>query len=230
MLHHDDLLPATRGRIIAIIRRGHATVDDIATELELTGNAVRAQLANLERDGVIRVAGTRRGVTRPAQTYEVTPQVEQLLSRAYVPMLTELVGVLAETQSEGQFDAIMRETCRRLARDLTGTPAGGPLRDRAETASQLMNRELGAAVRVEHAPAAGHAQVRVDREVVGEADEQVLAVRVDAADRLAFQPLRPAVAAEARVQRLERVRDVAFEDRPDAVRGVVDRVALGHLH
>jgi len=149
MLHHDDLLPATRGRIIAIIRRGHATVDDIATELELTGNAVRAQLANLERDDVIRVAGTRRGVTRPAQTYELTPQVEQLLSRAYVPMLTELVGVLAETQSEGQFDAIMRETCRRLARDLTGTPAGGPLRDRAETASQLMNRELGAAVHVE---------------------------------------------------------------------------------
>ena len=43
------------------------------------------------------------------------------------------------------------------------------------------------------------------------------------------QPLGPAVAPEARVRRLERVRDVALEHRPDAVRRVVDRVALGHL-
>ena len=34
--------------------------------------------------------------------------------------------------------------------------------------------------------------------------------------------------AEARVQRLERVGHVALEHGPDAVRGVVDRVALGH--
>ena len=56
----------------------------------------------------------------------------------------------------------------------------------------------------------------------------MLAVGVDRADRLAFQPLGPAVAAEARVQRLERVRARGLRGRPDAVRGVVDRVALGH--
>ena len=48
---------------------------------------------------------------------------------------------------------------------------------------------------------AGHAQVRVDRQVALEAQEQVLAVRVDRVHRPAGQPLGPAVAAEARVRR-----------------------------
>ena len=89
-------------------------------------------------------------------------------------------------------------------------------------------RAGGAAAGVEHAPRAGHAQVRVDRQPALEAQEEVLAVRVDRAHRLAGEPLGPAVAAEARVQRLERVGHVALEHGPDAVRGVVDRVALGH--
>ena len=46
--------------------------------------------------------------------------------------------------------------------------------------------------------------------------------------RAAGQPLGPAVGAEARVRRRELVGHVALEHRPDPVRGVVDRVALGH--
>jgi hypothetical protein len=68
----------------------------------------------------------------------------------------------------------------------------------------------------------------VDREVALEAQEQVLAVRVDGADRAAREPLRPAVAPEARVRRRDLVGHVALQDRPDAVGRVVDRVAFGH--
>jgi hypothetical protein len=70
----------------------------------------------------------------------------------------------------------------------------------------------------------------VDRQPALEAQEEVLAVRVDGAYRPAAQPLGPGVAAEARVRRLERVGNVPLEHGPDAVRGEVDRVALGHLH
>ena len=51
------------------------------------------------------------------------------------------------------------------------------------------------------APRAGHPQVRVDRQVAGEAQEQVLAVGGDRLDFAARQALRPAVLAEARVRR-----------------------------
>ena len=45
---------STRGRrIVALLRRATLTVDQIAGTLGLTGNAVRAHLATLERDGVV---------------------------------------------------------------------------------------------------------------------------------------------------------------------------------
>ena len=42
-------LASTRGQIVILLRQGHATVDDLATTLGLTDNAVRAHLAGLER-------------------------------------------------------------------------------------------------------------------------------------------------------------------------------------
>ena len=78
------------------------------------------------------------------------------------------------------------------------------------------------------APRARHAQVRVDDEPALEAQEQVLADRLDELDAAAGEALGPAVAAEARVRRLDRVGDVAGEHGADAQRRVVERVALRH--
>ena len=63
----------TRGRIVALLRRGERSVEELATALDLTDNAVRAQLTQLEHDGVVRVVGTRRDGTvgKPATLYGV---------------------------------------------------------------------------------------------------------------------------------------------------------------
>jgi predicted ArsR family transcriptional regulator len=45
---------STRGRIVALLRRTGLTVDELAQELGLTANGVRAHLATLERDGIVR--------------------------------------------------------------------------------------------------------------------------------------------------------------------------------
>src|SRR5690348_13934496 len=80
-----QLLDSTRGRIVAQLQRGPLAVDDIAAELELTRNAVRNHITAMERDGVVQRVGRRPGTTRPFQTYELTPEVDHLLSRAYIP-------------------------------------------------------------------------------------------------------------------------------------------------
>ena len=87
----------------------------------------------------------------------------------------------------------------------------------------------GALVAGQHAPGAAHAQVRVDGQVALEAQEEVLAVGVHGGHGAAGEPLGPAVAPEARVRRGQLVRHVAGQHRADAVRRVVDGVALGHL-
>jgi predicted ArsR family transcriptional regulator len=126
------------------------TVDDIASELGLTANAVRAQITAMERDGLAQRAGRRRGTTRPFHIFQLTPEVEQLLSRAYVPLLTQLVQVLASALPTEQVDALMRDTGRGLAHQLPfARQPGESLHSRVTAASELLNKELGAVTHVE---------------------------------------------------------------------------------
>jgi predicted ArsR family transcriptional regulator len=130
----------TSGRIIELLRRGPMTVDELSAALGLTRTAVRAQLATLERDDVVEQRGSRRGTSKPARMYGVTSQAELLFSRAYVPILTQLLHVLARDVSSVEFDTIMREVGREL---MSGrSVARGSLRERVDAASALLN-ELG---------------------------------------------------------------------------------------
>ena len=134
------------GRIIGLLRRGGMTVDELAATLGLSGNAVRPQLAVLERDGLVERAGMRRGASRPAQVYALSREADLLFSRAYVPVLTELLHVLASRLERAEFDAVMREVGERL---MAGRPRPtGDVRQRAEAASELLN-SLGGLARVE---------------------------------------------------------------------------------
>jgi DeoR family suf operon transcriptional repressor len=146
-----QLLDSTRGRVVALLRSGGLmTVDDIAAKLDLTTNAVRAQITAMQRDGVVRRVGQRPGATRPSQVFELTTEVEQLLSRAYVPLLTHLVQVFASGLPSHQVDALLREAGKALGEELSaGKRHSGSLRARVEFANQLMNEELGAVTRVE---------------------------------------------------------------------------------
>jgi len=129
-----------------VLRRGPTTLDDLVNELGLTRTAVRLQLATLERDGSVERRGVRRGRTKPAHVYQLTSAAEQRLSRAYIPVLTQLLHVLSGRLSRAEFDAVMRDVGREL---LAGhARPRGTLRARAEAASELLN-ELGGLTQVD---------------------------------------------------------------------------------
>jgi predicted ArsR family transcriptional regulator len=146
----QQLLDTSRGRIVTLLRRGGATADDIAATLKLTASGVRAQLSGMERDGVVQRVGQRAGATRPSQVFELTPEVEQLLSQAYVPLLTQLVRVFAKGLPTKAVNALMREAGLRMAEELLGgKPPSGSLPRRVALVNRLMNEQLGAVTRVE---------------------------------------------------------------------------------
>jgi DeoR family transcriptional regulator, suf operon transcriptional repressor len=148
----------TRGRIVTLVRSGGLTADDIATQLGVTPSAVRIQLMALERDGMVRRAGKRPGTTRPSDVFELTAEAEQSLSKAYIPLLTRLVSVLAESVPPRQLDTVLRRAGRQLGRELSGSrPLPGDLRSRLTQASELLNTQLGAMTRVERN---GHFTIR----------------------------------------------------------------------
>ncbi len=144
--HLPRRVEGTAGRIMELLRGGARTVDELAAALELTRTAVRAQLATLQHEELIEQRGTRRGTSKPARLYGVTAQAELLFSRAYIPILTELLHALARRMSPAEFDAVMREVGRAVMGD-RAVPRG-PLQDRVASASSLLN-DLGSLTEVE---------------------------------------------------------------------------------
>jgi predicted ArsR family transcriptional regulator len=140
------LKESAAGRILTLLRRGGMTVDELAGALGLSGNAVRPQLAVLERDGLVERVGESRGASRPARVYGLSRDADLLFSSAYIPVLTELLHVLDSRMESREFDALMREVGGRL---MAGRPRPtGDARQRAEAASGLLN-SLGGLARVE---------------------------------------------------------------------------------
>jgi predicted ArsR family transcriptional regulator len=130
----------TTGKILELLRRGPHTVDELARALDLTRPAVRAQLATLMRDELVERKGSRRGSSKPSHLYGVTPAAELLFSRAYVPILTELLHTLAGRMKRREFDSIMHQVGRQLLQGRT--LRRGSLGERVAGASALLN-ELG---------------------------------------------------------------------------------------
>lgn len=134
---------------MALLRRGVATVEELARALGLTDNAVRAHLAALERDGLVAQSGLRRGVGKPAYTYVLTAEAERLFPKAYGLLLDVMLDVLAARLPPEALADLLRDTGRRLAR---AQPAlEGDLRTRADGAVRLLGTLGGLAELEEHA-------------------------------------------------------------------------------
>lgn len=131
---NDRVLGSTRGRIIALLRRGERTVNELADGVELTDNAVRTHLAALERDGLVALAGVRRGVGKPANLYVLTPEAETLFPRAYGVVLRTVLDVVRRSHPPEQVDALVAEVGRRLAEPFPRAAGGAGARAEAAVA------------------------------------------------------------------------------------------------
>jgi len=130
----------TRGQLILLLRRAGRTVDELAQALHLTGNGVRSHLLALERDGLVRQGGARRGQGKPAYTYELTPEADYLFPKAYDTILAELLTVLSDQLSPEATEQILQHLARRLSAGHVAPP--GDLESRVEQGVQLL-REMG---------------------------------------------------------------------------------------
>ncbi len=147
-MHWDRrFFESTRGRIVTLLRRSGRTVEELARELGLTDNGVRSHLVILERDGIVRQRGSvRRSGGKPAYLYELTPEAEDLFSKAYEPVLRRLLDVMVERLGPEETDALLRAVGRRMADERT-VPVDD-VRARLEVAVAVLN-ELGGLAELE---------------------------------------------------------------------------------
>ncbi|HZR80069.1 MAG TPA: ArsR family transcriptional regulator [Candidatus Binatia bacterium] len=137
---------ATRERILALLRRGPATVHDLSREVDVTPNSVRVQLGRLERDGLVRRAGVQRRLRKPAFLYALSAEAERGFSKAYIPFLASLIDVVRDRLGPDATADVLREVGRRLA---AARPRHHAAPERRVRDALDFLRELGGAVEVE---------------------------------------------------------------------------------
>jgi predicted ArsR family transcriptional regulator len=139
---------STRGQIVTLLRSAPCTVEELAGNLKLTDNAVRAHLATLERDGLVRQSGLRRGPRKPHFTYVLTDEADKLFPKAYDALLNQLLAVLKTRLEPAEIEDVLREVGRALAADAQpGNSAS--LESRVQTALKVLEA-IGGAAAVEH--------------------------------------------------------------------------------
>jgi len=146
---NERFFESTRGQVVTLLRRSEHTVEELARALGLTDNGVRAHLAVLERDGIVRQRGSVRrssGGGKPAYVYELTQEGEDLFPKAYEPTLSRLLDVLSDQLGSEESEALLRSVGRRLAEEHT-TRADGT-HARLEAVVEVLN-ELGGLAELE---------------------------------------------------------------------------------
>lgn len=124
------------------------TVNELAEELELTDNAVRAHLLSLERDGLIRQSGMQRGTRKPHFSYELTDEAEKLFPKAYDAILSQLIAVLKGRLTPVELEQALRDVGSSLARAQPGGTQDGDLESRLNNALTALEA-IGGAARIE---------------------------------------------------------------------------------
>jgi len=140
----------TRTRLLRLVRGAALSISELTQALGITHNAVRTHVAALERDGLVRPAGTQRSTGgKPARLYELTPEAEELFPKAYALVFTELVSTLREEEGDAAAVAFLRRVGRRLGARAPEEPASDA--ERVAAAAAVLESIGGAMVVTEDA-------------------------------------------------------------------------------
>lgn len=129
----QNFFGSSRGRVLRLLRGGRGTVEELAAQLELTDNAVRAHLTTLERDGLVERRGTQRGLRKPHFNYVLTSEAEQLFPKAYSTLFNQLLTTLKRRVGSEELESILGEVAQSLAEGNT-PEADESVESRAERA------------------------------------------------------------------------------------------------
>ena len=113
-----SLPPGRRAVLYALRRRGEATADQLAEQLDMTVSGARQHLSALVDDGLV---GADETATTPAKrgrrtlVYSVTPAADGLFPKAYGELTNELLGYLGDTDASVVDDLFARRREHRIA-------------------------------------------------------------------------------------------------------------------
>ncbi len=134
--------PSTKDDILTyLLKRGEATAHDLAKHFEVSAQAIRRHLKDLETEELIEHRVVQEGMGRPNHLYQVSAKGRDRFPHKYDEFALSLLNTLSETVGKDQVGTLLRKQWERKAleyRDRVGT---GHLADRVARLVQLRMAE-----------------------------------------------------------------------------------------
>jgi len=124
-----------------LLKHGQATAQTLAEALDISPQAVRRHLKDLEADDLIRHQTLQEGPGRPNHVYELSQTGRAQFPANYDRFALSLLDTLAETVGEEGVGSILRKQWQRKAMEYRQQLGKGPLRDRVERLANLRRTE-----------------------------------------------------------------------------------------
>jgi predicted ArsR family transcriptional regulator len=139
------MLRGTKGHVLSLLRRGERTAEELAQRLEVTPNAVRFHLAELQRGGLVERRPVRRGPRKPSHAYSLTAAGQALFPKQYDAVLNAVLQDVREGSGTREVAALFRRLGRRMAAEHIRRFAGLTGEARVAEALSLLGEMGGAA-------------------------------------------------------------------------------------
>ncbi len=134
--------PSTKEDILQyLLKQGQATAQELAEVLDISPQAIRRHLKDLEAEALIRHKAVQAGMGRPQHQYELTHKGKDFFPNQYDDFAVSLLGTLAETMGEDQLTSILRKQWERKALQYRDRLGNRPLSERVAGLMQLRQAE-----------------------------------------------------------------------------------------
>lgn len=134
--------PSTKQDILNyLLKQGHASAQDVADHCNISVQAVRRHLKDLEEEGLIAHQAVQAGMGRPNHLYELSPKGRDRLPGQYDHFALSLLDTLAETVGKEQVSDILRKQWERKALEYREYVGQGSLQERVARLVELRKAE-----------------------------------------------------------------------------------------
>ncbi|MGF1517043.1 MAG: iron-sulfur cluster biosynthesis transcriptional regulator SufR [Nodosilinea sp.] len=134
--------PSTKDDILTyLLRQGEATAHDLAEHFEVSAQAIRRHLKDLETEELIEHRAVQEGMGRPNHLYQVSAKGRDRFPSKYDDFALSLLDTLAETVGKDQVGHLLRKQWERKALEYCERVGTGSLADRVARLVQIRKAE-----------------------------------------------------------------------------------------
>lgn len=134
--------PSTKQDILNhLLKRGQATAQELADSLDVTPQAIRRHLKDLEDDGLIEHQAIQARMGRPNYVYQLSREGRDRLPDRYDDFALSLLDTLAETVGKDQVNRILHKQWERKALDYQQQIGTGSIQERVAKLVELRKAE-----------------------------------------------------------------------------------------